>query len=350
MRRWFVFLVLVWMASGCAPVQQAGQPGLANLTAAPSATAQTPTPVATATPSPSPFPSATATADPYEAYTIDYLRARSYGGGELEITQSLGNNGRFMRYLVRYPSDGLNIDGFMNVPLGDGPFPVVIALHGYIDPAIYNTFDYTTRYADALANAGFLVIHPNLRGYKPSDDGDNLFRVGMAEDVLNLIALVKAQGGQAGPLEKADPSRIGLWGHSMGGGITTRVITVSPDVKAAILYAPMSGDEEKNYKAIEGWSNGTRGLAELAVPASALPAISPEFFFDGITAAVSINQGTADGTVMPAWSHHTCDLLKSLGKTIECNFYDGEPHTFNGPGDEQFMRNAIDFLNRYLLP
>ena len=43
------------------------------------------------------------------------------------------------------------IYGFMNVPNADGPHPVIIALHGYIDPAIYQTLDYTTRYADALA-------------------------------------------------------------------------------------------------------------------------------------------------------------------------------------------------------
>lgn len=350
MSRFFRFILLVVMAAGCAPA--------ATPQALPS---PTPRPALTATvapPSPVQFPSAipsgtatvTPTPDPYGAYRIDALRSRSYGGGELEITDALGDNGQFMRTLIQYPSEGLAIHGFMNVPKGEGPFPVVIALHGYIDPGIYNTFDYTTRYADALANAGFLVIHPNLRGYKPSDDGDNLFRVGMAEDVLNLIALVKTEGGRVGPLEKADPNRIGLWGHSMGGGISTRVITVSPDVKAVVLYAPMSGDERKNYDAIYGWSNGERGGAELAVPVEELAGISPEYFFDGITAAVSINQGTADQTVAVDWSRHTCDLLQSLGKTEECNFYDGAPHTFSGEADEQFMQNVVDFFNRYLVP
>jgi len=104
------------------------------------------------------------------------------------------------RTLIVYPSDGLNIYSFMNVPSqGTPPYPVVIAIHGYIDPGIYTTLDYTTRYADALARAGYIVLHPNLRGYAPSDNSpseENLFRVGFAIDVLNLIALVKAQGGQ----------------------------------------------------------------------------------------------------------------------------------------------------------
>ncbi len=94
----------------------------------------------------------------------------------------------------------------MNVPQGDGPFPVVLVLHGYVDPATYNTLTYTTRYADALARAGYLVIHPNFRNWPPSDNGPEEYRVGQAVDVLNLIALVQKQGGQPGPLQHADPN------------------------------------------------------------------------------------------------------------------------------------------------
>jgi uncharacterized protein len=349
MSRFLRLILFLLLAAGCAPegIRQA-QPS-----ATPQAVWTATAPPPSVTPAPTVVPSETATVtptpDPYGVYTIDYLRSRSYGGGEFQVTETLGDNGQFMRYLFEYPSEGLAIHGFMNIPKGDGPFPVVIALHGYIDPDVYNTFDYTTRYADTLANAGFLVIHPNLRGYRPSDEGDNLFRVGMAEDVLNLIALVKARGGQGGPLELADPDRIGLWGHSMGGGIVTRVITVSPDVRAAVLYAPMSGDERKNYEAILGWSNGERGRAELAVPVEVLTGISPEYFFDGITTPVSIHQGTLDQTVAVQWTRHTCDLLQSLGKTVECHFYEGAPHTFTGEADEDFKQDVLEFFERYLV-
>jgi uncharacterized protein len=188
------------------------------------------------------------TPDKYQKYSIPALRARVYGGGALEGLDMLAENDLFTRYLMHYPSDGLNIYGFMNVPKGDGPFPVIIALHGYVDPALYETLDYTADAADGFSSGGYFVLHPNLRNYKPSDNGDNLFRVGIAVDVLNLIALVKAQGGQPGPLQKADPTRIGLWGHSMGGGIVLKVITISSDIKAALLYASISGDEQKNSR------------------------------------------------------------------------------------------------------
>ena len=282
-------------------------------------------------------------------YTNEYLRSRLYGGGKIEFLQTLGQNIYFTRHLIRYPSDGLYIYGFANIPNDERTHPVIIALHGYIEPAVYQTLDYTTHYADALANAGYIVLHPNLRGYAPSDDGENLFRVGMAIDVLNLIEIVKSQSGiGGGQLLYANPDRIGLWGHSMGGGISTRVLTVTGDVDAAVLYGAMSGDEQKNYEAIRGWSGNTRGLDEQAIPVEELTRISSMYYFDHVTAAVSIHHGMVDERVPLDWSVQTCDQLKSLGKKVECIYYENMPHTFYREGDDEFIQNMIRFFNQIL--
>jgi dipeptidyl aminopeptidase/acylaminoacyl peptidase len=314
-----------------------------TLSATPTHTA-TSTPTATVTPVPTLSP----TPDPYYPWSIDYLRSRTYGGGQIEFLEVMTQNLYFTRYLMRYPSDGLNIYGFADIPNDEALHPVIIALHGYIDPAVYYTLDYTTHYADAIANAGYIVLHPNLRGYAPSDNGDNFFRVGMAIDVLNLIALVQSQSGGTDLLRTAMPDRIGMWGHSMGGGITTRVLTVTGDVRAAVLYAAMSGDERKNYEAIYQWSEQARGLEELNAPAEALNRISPMYFFQNITAAVSIHHGTADATVPLDWSVLTCDQLTSLGKNVQCIYYQDMPHTFYGAGDEEFIQNTVQFFNQNL--
>jgi len=324
-------------------------PGLRTPLAAPTFTAA-PAETATVLPTvpPTLLPTFSPTPDPYYLLSIDYLRARTYGGGQIEFVEVMGQNLYFTRYLIRYPSDGLNIYGFANIPNDVEPHPVIIALHGYIDPAVYNTLDYTTHYADALASAGYIVLHPNLRGYPPSDGGENLFRVGMAIDVLNLIALVQSQSGGTDALQTANPDRIGLWGHSMGGGITTRLLTVTDDVKAAVLYAAMSGDEQKNYEAIRQWSGQTRGLEELNVPAEALARISPMYFLQNITAPVSIHHGMADALVPLDWSTTTCDQLMALARNVECHYYEDMPHTFYGAGDEEFIQNTVRFFNQHL--
>ncbi len=336
----FRVILITFMLAGCSRPPAEATPS-ALPTAVPTATVS-PTVEPTATPTVSPTP------DPYEKYTIGYLRSRTYGGGEIEVTNTTGQYNNFTRYMISYPSDDLTIAGFMDVPNGLGPFPVIIALHGYIDPSVYNTLDYTTRYADVLAGAGYLVLHPNLRSFPPSGSGDDLFRVGMATDVLNLIAIVKDMGGKSGPLEYADPQRIGMWGHSMGGGVTTRVLTVSPDIKAAVLYSPVSGDEQKNYAAMAAWSNDQRGNEERAVPVEELSLISPMYFYKEVQAAISINQGTVDQTVPMQWSKATCDQFQEMGKTVECHYYEGQGHTFTGQGDRSFIHNMIKFFDTCL--
>jgi uncharacterized protein len=315
------------------------EPATATPTLTATATA-TPTETPTATPSPTP--------DPYAQWTVEGLAAQSYGDGELRIERVLAVTDAFTRSMVTFPSDGLNIYGFMNVPTGDGPFPVVLVLHGYVDPARYNTLTYTTGYADALARAGYLVIHPNFRNWPPSDSGPEEFRVGQAVDVLHLIGLVQKMGGQPGPLAQADPERIGVWGHSMGGGIAQRVIAVSQEVDAAVLYGSMSGDEALNHRRILFFTNGANGLWDVAPPDDALQRISPINYLDRVTAAVSIHHGSLDAQVPLAWSEDLCSRLQALEKPVECFTYQGQPHTFVGEGDRLFVQRVRDFFDRTL--
>ena len=360
---WAGILLLITGCSGSPSTAPAAatlpptQAVLASPTAAPalptpviatSRAAQTTAPATAVTPSP------TLTPDAYQPFTIDALTNRSYGEGELTVIEMMDANSYFTRTLITYPSDGLSIYGFMNTPQErpgrpGPPYPVVIALHGYIDPAVYNTLDYTTGYADTLARAGFLVLHPNLRGYPPSQDGDNRFRVGMAIDVLNLISLVRQQAGQPGPLAQADPERIGLWGHSMGGGITIKVLTVDPGIRSAVLYGAMSADDQLNYERIFNYfSAGNRGEEELQTPKDAFQRISPVNFLDRIQSAVSIHHGQNDIDVPLAWSIDLCERLNALSAPVECYTYKDQPHTFQGAGSELFMQRVVDFYNRTL--
>jgi dipeptidyl aminopeptidase/acylaminoacyl peptidase len=350
----FVFAgVLITACSPAAPLPSPSPPPSATSTLQPPAITLvaptgTPLPSPTAPPTETAAPTITPTPDPYAGLTVADLASRAYGGGELQVIETLAAAEAFTRYLVAYPSDGLTVFGFMNVPAGEGPFPVILAVHGYIDPGIYTTLDYTTRYADALARAGYLVLHPNLRGYAPSEGGPNPFRVGFAVDVLNLIALVREHGGGPGPLQAADPEAIGLWGHSMGGGISIRAMTVSPDVRAVVLYGSMSGDEQANFERILVWSGGTSGQEELATAPEDLQRISPIYHLDRVQAAVSIHHGDADATVPLPWSLDLCERLRALNKPVECHTYAGQPHTFTGDGDQLFMARVAEFFDAWL--
>ena len=347
-------------AATAVSIQASATSPLAEATATPRPPASaTPPPTATATatalPSPTPTPTLTPTPDPYAGLTISDLSARAYGGGELTVAGQLAVTESFTRTLITYPSDGLTIYGFMNVPFGQGPFPVALVLHGYIPPENYGTIAYTTRYADYLARNGYLVIHPNYRNHPPSDETEAFaggrqthdFRIGYALDVLNLLAIVEAQAGQAGPLARADGDALHLLGHSMGGGITLRTLVVNPAVDAAILYGSMSGDEYRNYERILVWSEGEVGEEELATPPEDMERIAPIHYLERIETAVGIHHGAADAVVPPEWSDDLCNRLQNLGKTVECFSYAGAPHTFQGETDRLFQQRVLEFFNRY---
>lgn len=307
----------------------------------PPPTLTTPTPALT-TPS--------ATPDPYAGLTIDALAARSYGGGELDIVDVLEETETFTRYLITYPSDGLTIYGFMNVPHEGDNFPVAIVLHGYVDPAVYDVVPYTRRYADSLAEAGYFVIHPNLRNYPPSDEGPNPYRIGFAVDVLNLIGVIREQSQDpTGYLRRADAERIHLWGHSMGGGVSLRVAAVNnaPYLRAVVLYGSMSGDERLNFEQIQVWSNGRSGEFELAANPETLAAINPIDHLDRIRAPISIHHSEADDVVPAAWSDALCQRLQAIEHPVACHTYYAVPHTFRGQNDELFMERVIHFFDTH---
>jgi len=293
-------------------------------------------------------PTVTPTTDPYAALTIAGLAERSYGGGHIIDLAILGSNSFFTRHLISYPSDGLTINGFADIPNGPGPFPVVLVLHGYVDTVGYQVETYTAGYAAAFASAGYIAIHPNYRNYPPSDSGPNDFRVGYAVDVLNLVAEVNAQATQPGLLQTANPDAVFLWGHSMGGGIALRVITVGADVQGAVVYGSMSGDERRNFERIRDvFSDGERGNEELTTPDSILQLISPFNFYNNIQVPISIHHGDIDDVVPLVWSQELCSLLESLGKSVECFTYHNMPHTFYGDNDELLIRRSIKFFQHY---
>jgi dipeptidyl aminopeptidase/acylaminoacyl peptidase len=309
-----------------------------------SMTLPSPTPIVTAPPT-------IATLAPYEEYTIDYLRKRTYGDGNIEVVEVMEDKDAFTRYLIRYPSDGLTIYGFINVPKGAGPFPVLIALHGYVNEAEYQTLDYTTGLADALTEAGYIVIHPNLRNYPPSDQGDDLFRVGFAVDVLNLIQLVKMQAAHPELLNTAAVDQIGLWGHSLGGNIILRVLTVSADVKAAVLYASISGDETKNAALFATITpSDPQVQTELVTSPVVIQGISPANYYRDITAPVQLYHGTDDAVVPLDWALENCNGLRDAGVNTNCIYYTDEDHTFRRRVQDDFYKTQLEFYRTYLSP
>ncbi len=326
----------------------------------------TPTIVGTPTPTPIRYP---LSLDP-NVLSITALRARPYGGSGIKIVRTLATNEAYRQVLIEYTSDGLKITGTMNIPRGLGPFPVVILNHGYFKPAEYKTGDGTSKAADAFARRGYLTIASDYRCYAGSQCAANPFYIGYAIDVLNLIA-------QLPTVPDADPTRIGMWGHSMGGGITLRVLAINDSIKVASLYGALTGDDEVHYCWLLGckvplvstpFPNPQRLTPYLDFDPEFLSAVntstngtyaklheifqrsSPSKYLSNVTAAVIIHHGEADDIVPIEWSVELANALTTLGRHTTLYTYPGEGHVFMGWGWQLFMTRTLAFFDSYLKP
>lgn len=260
----------------------------------------------------------------------------------------------YTRHAVTYKSGSLTISGILNIPNGNGPFPVLILNHGYIDPDIYTTGRGLAREQDYLARRGFVVLHVDYRNHAQSDDDPETelkLRLGYVEDVINAVLAV-----QKSSLPQLDIKRIGMLGRSMGGGVSLTAVVVKPDlVDAVVLFAPVSSDYVDNFNM---WIRGgmeRREIAERVMAAYGAPEQNPAFwrnvsavtFFDRISAPILVHHGTADESVPLEWSQKTLAVLQSHKKDAELHVYQGEHHAFSFDWPKS-MERTVAFFNARL--
>ena len=283
--------------------------------------------------------------------SIERLFDKPFDGRDFTVGAVLERHAAYTRHSITYRSGEFSISGIMNLPVGDGPFPVLILNHGYIDTSVYTSGRGLRREQDYLARQGFLVIHPDYRNHAQSsrvDEGELENRLGYVEDVINAVVAVRASS-----LPYFDKGNIGILGHSMGGGIAQTIAVAYPDlVKAIALYAPVSMDYRDSYfKYMAGDPERAARIRERYGPPEGggpvWDALSPASYVDRIVVPMILFQGTRDDSVPKEWSDKTAELLGSMGKPMEYVVYEGEAHEF-GPRWTDFMERTTEFFNRHL--
>jgi dipeptidyl aminopeptidase/acylaminoacyl peptidase len=359
------FLLLVMTLLACSPTP--------DLTEAPSVTpTATATRPPTKTPTRTPVPTATLTyQQALYPYTVDGLRAHRYQSGKIRIVETYEETAYFTRYVIEYPSDGLTISGVMQIPtVGEEPYPVIVLNHGFFARPAYRSGDGTDRAAEFFNKRGYLTLSSDYRSWGTSDFGPSLFYSGLAIDVVNLLNAIPS-------IKEADPRRVGMWGHSMGGGVTMKVLVIDDRVKAAVVYSTVSADQAD---VLARWGLGCYGdvlagesvagcnssdVVPLDLPTEVLDAfyeaardpamlrkISPIHNLDYVAAPVQIHYGTRDGEdfagTPPEWSKKLYQALLDADKTAKLFGYEGERHSFIGDPWFNFMEECAKFFDEYV--
>lgn len=290
--------------------------------------------------------------------SLPYLMQKDFDGRDLKLVKVLAQNNVYTRYHITYKSEDLTISGIMNIPNGKGPFPVIITNHGYINTDYYTNGRGLKREQDYLARQGYAVLHPDYRNHAQSDkdeDANLKLHLGYVEDVINAVYAVKNSD-----LKTINKEKIGMLGHSLGGGIALSIMVAKPDlVQAYVLFAPMSSDYRDNfYRWIARRREPKYGRPQtmkLIIEKYGSPEVNPEFwdnisaktFLDKVRSPVEVHHGTADQSVPLAWSEKLAESFKLHNQEIKLYTYEGEKHEFIKAWP-QVMRRTVQFFDQYL--
>jgi acetyl esterase/lipase len=237
--------------------------------------------------------------------------------------------------------DGVELSGDLYLPVGAGPFPVLINVHGgYWRRGVRETFKYWGAYLAARGYAGFTI------SYRLTRPGQKTY----PEAVHDVRAAVQFMRGRAGDF-RLDPDRIVLMGNSAGAQLAALVALAGDSALFAGGYPqdPHAALSTKVkvlvgvygiYDLVAQWK-----VSQLVNPGDnqvesflgVSPMVDRRRYFDAspISHAITANNKTA---VYLAWSteddlvdHRTQSMefllaLKQAGFTVRPCIIQGAPH------------------------
>jgi dipeptidyl aminopeptidase/acylaminoacyl peptidase len=223
---------------------------------------------------------------------------------------------------VRFAStDQQQIQGWLAVPDGAGPFPTILHVHGGPEAAMTEVFLPSSQ---SWLDHGFAFLTINYRGSTTFGRAfleqiwGNIGRWEVEDMVTAREWLVKER--------IADPARVLVTGWSYGGYLTLLALGTRPDLwaggMAGIAIADCAIAHEDTTETLRGWRAARFGGTPEEVP-ERYAASSPITYAQHVKAPVMIIQGRSDTRTPPRSVEAYEAKMKALGKTIEVHWFDG---------------------------
>jgi pimeloyl-ACP methyl ester carboxylesterase len=131
---------------------------------------------------------------------------------------------------VDFDSSGTRCAAWMTMPVGTGPHPAVVLVHG-----LGATHDMMlAQYEQHFAAAGIATLAFDYR-YTGASDGQPRQHISPRDQCRDVAAAIAHLGCRA----DIDTARIGLWGTSLGGMNVIRVAADRDDVAVAVVQCPI---------------------------------------------------------------------------------------------------------------
>jgi dipeptidyl aminopeptidase/acylaminoacyl peptidase len=285
--------------------------------------------------------------EPFQAFVYEL------GSGELRRLTGEGPIEGADPELHRFASfDGEEIPAFLFTPEGEGPFPVVLTVHGGPESQWRPFFSQSAGpITQFLVSRGYAVAAPNVRGstgygkrYEHLDDVE--LRLDSVRDLAELHAWLSAR-------PEIDGSRAVVFGGSYGGYMVLAALAFHPELWAAgISFVGLSNlvtflENTSEYRR----AAREREYGSLATDRELLERISPVSRIDAIRAPLFLEHGRNDPRVPVGESEHIHQALTERGIRCELVIYEDEGHAIEKlPNRIDVFERVVAFLGEVLGP
>lgn len=285
---------------------------------------------------------------PADAYVLDLATAElarwtvsSPGGETLDFVEPV---------LERAPSyDGLEIPLIIYRPRGEGPFPVLMWMHGGPEEQARPEFNPVIQY---FVDRGIAIIAPNVRGsdgygrsYRSLDDGR--LRTGAIEDVGAILDWLEAR-------PEFDGTRVGIYGVSYGGFLVLASLASYPDrfvagcdvvgIANLVTFLENTSAYRQDLRRPEYGDERDPDMREF------LHQISPLTHVDRIEAPLFVAHGANDPRVPVSEAEQIVTALREREKEVWYMLAPTEGHGFKQRiNRDTFYVAMAMFFERYLL-
>jgi len=258
--------------------------------------------------------------------------------------------------LVHYPSFDLagevprQIPAFIYKPQGEGPFPVIIYIHGGPESQYRPTFSNT--FQSWVNELGAAVIAPNVRGslgygndYLSLDDG--MKREDAVRDIGALLDWIESQ-------PQLDAGRVAVYGGSYGGYmVLASAVHYSDRLRAAVDIVGISNfvsflESTQDYRRdLRRQEYGDERDPEMR---AFLQSISPLNHVERIQVPLLVVQGQNDPRVPVTESEQIVNALRDRGQPVWYMNALNEGHGYERKENrDAYQQAALLFLQKYLL-
>ncbi|GBC93717.1 2-succinyl-6-hydroxy-2, 4-cyclohexadiene-1-carboxylate synthase [bacterium HR15] len=244
--------------------------------------------------------------------------------------------------LLWIPSRGKRMAAVLHLPDGRGRAPAVLMLHGFTGnkSETHRLFVHAAR---RLAAAGFVALRFDFLGSGDSEgEFEQMTIRGEVEDALNALRFLCEQ-------RRVDPARLGMLGFSLGGCVAALSLPRAGDIKALVLWAPVSNPMR--------WMPAT-GVPEHPVNIGGnrvgvgfyreLPELKPLETVRAYKGAVLVLHGAADTAVSPQ-EGRAYESAFAHARPFEFRLLPEADHLFSTPEAEQsLLQQTLDWFRQTL--